>query len=244
MKKSIPISFVFGRLVATLRQRRGVSAQTLSNKLGSGRGMVAKIEIGHAIPALYQLFMLDRGLAAMRACPQGQLYFQLLELRARLEQAGVTVTDSQPALPEMRAMVPDWRATIDEIAGSIQSVNSIDQFDCWPDRSDLATGSLVRSLRNTAGLSQAAFSEGLPFAQSVLSTIESGSYSPTLEKLVALELEYLKLGVLDGPGALFRMVGELPLLLAANGWPQDRQEIHRLTDRLARGAAGVSTAVC
>ena len=249
MRPGIPISFVLGRLVASLRQRTGVSAKALAQAMKTNRSFVAKLESGHLVPALHQLFELDHGLVhAQVLSTRGQLYFRLLELRARLEQSGLTVTDQQPSLAEVRTNADGWKATITAVLADSSSVNSIDQFDCPTNVQNharkLATGSLVRALRNLSGLSQTALSEDLSFAQSVLSTIESGSYSPTLEKLVELESLFTHQGVLDGPGALLRAIGQLPPLLAAEGWPDDQQTLRRLTDQLASVAAGPSTGIC
>ena len=249
MRPSIPISFVLGRLVASLRQRTGVSAKALAKAMKTNRSFVAKLESGHLVPALHQLFKLDRGLVHARVLPTPrQLYFRLLELRARLEQSGLTITDHQPTLAEVRFNADEWKAAIAAVGANPESVNSIDQLD-YPTSVQnrarkLATGSLVRALRNLSGLSQAALSEDLSFAQSVLSTIESGSYSPTLEKLVELESLFIRRGVLDGPGDLFCAIGKLPSLLAASGWPDDQETLRRLTDPLASVAAGLSTADC
>ena len=245
----IPVSFVLGRLVAGLRRRAGVSAEALAGAMNKRRPYVTKIEGGHLTPALHHLFELDRCLVKTGALPgPGLLYFRLLGLRTLLERAGVTVSDEQPSLADVQAQAANWKARIAAVEANASSVNSIDQFDCSPDTQNearrLATGSLVRALRNLSGLSQAALSEDLSFAQSVLSTIESGSYSPTLEKLVELESLYIRQGVLDRPGDLLRLVGQLPRLLAAQGWPQDKQTLRDLTDHLASAAAGPSAAIC
>ena len=174
-------------------------------------GQLNKLETGLLMPSVAHLVALEEALRrAGMLGDRGVLLARIAEAEDRLRGTGAVVTrgrtDRDALGSPLREFVdrglaagPGGRAVEPLLVAEPGGVAYRAQLE--------GVGPLLKRLRTTCGLTQAALSERSGVWRSLLSMFETGDREASLDQLRALESVFVELGVLSGPGALFSEVG-------------------------------------
>ena len=211
---SLPASLVAARFLANARREAGLSVRALAAEMGIAATNLSRIESGRLMLTAAHIFAAEKGLdaASRRTHGESQLRGECLSGRIDrflrfLEARGVAIDARRIPIATLVTEGPSWSAQIDEMLELHAATELTHEIN--HSQSSARVGSLLRELREQAGLSQRALARELGFSQAILSRAEREGAGVDLEKLLVLEHAFVRHGVLRGGGDLFILLSRL-----------------------------------